>query len=73
MGLPNYDDWLTNQDRQLGDPDAEDGRHLLVVVAEASEAAQIEAFIRSIGGVESVEVHGKGCCCQNCPWRGNHE
>ena len=72
MNLPGFDDWLTNQDRQLGDPDAEDGRHLLVVVADPAEAKQIEAFIRSIGGVESVEVHGEGCCCQDRLQRGDH-
>jgi hypothetical protein len=48
---------------------------LLVQVDEA-EATQVEAFIRSVGGVEMVSVHGEGpgytCCCTNCPWGGNH-
>lgn len=49
--------------------------YLLVQVDDA-EATQVEAFIGSVGGVEAVEVHhegpGPGCCCQNCPWGGNH-
>jgi hypothetical protein len=49
--------------------------YLLVAVDEA-EATQVEAFIGSVGGVEMVSVHGEGpgfsCCCQNCPWGGNH-
>jgi hypothetical protein len=45
--------------------------YLLVAVDDA-EAAQVEAFIGSIGGVTTVEVHGDGCCCKHCPWDGNH-
>jgi hypothetical protein len=45
--------------------------YLLVAVDDA-EAAQVEAFIGSIGGVMTVEVHGDGCCCKHCPWYGNH-
>jgi hypothetical protein len=48
---------------------------LLVEVAE-DEASQVEAFIGSTGGVESVAVHNEGpgfaCCCKNCPWGGDH-
>jgi hypothetical protein len=44
--------------------------YLLVEVDDA-EAAAVEAFIGTVGGVELVYVHGD-CCCTNCPWNGNH-
>jgi hypothetical protein len=48
----------------------------LLVAVDDDEAGEIGAFIATVGGVESVEVHnedpGRSCCCQNCPGRGNH-
>lgn len=38
--------------------------------AEASNALEAELYSR--GDVISVSVHGDGCCCSNCPWKGNH-
>lgn len=25
-----------------------------------------------VNGIVSVTEHGRGCCCKNCPWQGNH-
>lgn len=48
----------------------------LLVQVDDRESAAVEAFIGTVGGVTTVEVHnegpGRACCCQNCPWGGNH-
>jgi hypothetical protein len=28
--------------------------------------------LRAVPGVLDVEEHGSECCCQNCPWNGDH-
>jgi hypothetical protein len=48
----------------------------LLVAVDDGEAGEIEAFIATIGGVVSVDVHNEGpgpaCCCKNCTRGGNH-
>jgi hypothetical protein len=43
-----------------------------VQIDDDEEAAEVEAFIASIRGVDMVSDHGEGCCCKNCPWGGDH-
>lgn len=46
---------------------------LLVEVDDGPEATSaVEGYLLSLGSVVNVTVHGDGCCCQNCPWNGDH-
>lgn len=47
--------------------------YLLVEVPDESRAAAIaEEIEQGTDGVRAVYDHGSGCCCKNCPWKGNH-
>jgi len=45
---------------------------VLAVEVDDRLAAEVMAYLQSVNGVEMVYEHGNGCCCKNCPWRGNH-
>jgi hypothetical protein len=45
---------------------------LVEVTGGPEDSNQMEAFLQSLPQVASVSVHGDGCCCGNCPWKGNH-
>jgi hypothetical protein len=46
---------------------------LVEVAGGAQQSNALEAELYSRGDVLSVTVHGEGCCCSNCPWKGSHE
>lgn len=47
---------------------------VLLVEVDDRLAGDIVHFLSPefVNGVVSVTEHGSGCCCKNCPWRGNH-
>lgn len=46
-------------------------KYLLVGVEEWAED-NVTVYLDVTAGVRTVDVHGPGCCCKNCPWNGNH-
>jgi DNA-binding MarR family transcriptional regulator len=43
----------------------------LLVTVDDQAAEEVAAVLGRAVGVEAVEVHGQGCCCQHCPHKGN--
>jgi Mn-dependent DtxR family transcriptional regulator len=43
----------------------------LLVTVDDRTAEEVAAVLGRAVGVEAVEVHGQGCCCQHCPHKGN--
>lgn len=46
-------------------------RYLLLAADDDVAEALAKVITGTVPGVEITE-HGHGCCCQNCPWKGNH-
>ena len=44
----------------------------LLVQVDDKFADDTEYLLARMNGVEQVHVHGPGCCCKNCPWKGDH-
>jgi DNA-binding transcriptional regulator PaaX len=44
--------------------------YLLVQVNDRL-AEDVAAYLLGVNGVQEVDVHGSGCCCQHCPHNGN--
>jgi len=47
--------------------------YLLVEVDKSYNQERLQRYIlEASDGVLAIYDHGKGCCCKNCPWDGNH-
>ena len=53
------------------EPEKEPTEFMLVEV-DADKTAELSQLLVNRPYVQSVTVHGKGCCCKNCPWNGDH-
>jgi len=45
---------------------------VLLVEVDADKTAELSLLLVNRPYVQSVTDHGKGCCCKNCPWNGDH-
>lgn len=55
-------------------PDISAQRHYLLVEVDDGSLEQLMADLAGYPGVGDVTGdHGKGCCCKNCPWKGDHQ
>jgi len=53
-------------------PPPEKPKEYLLVEVEQDWARHTMDRLPELAGITDVTVHGKGCCCKNCPWGGNH-
>jgi hypothetical protein len=47
----------------------------LLVKVDDRMAGEVYSYLAAPGlvnGIAEVTDHGGGCCCKNCPWRGDH-
>ena len=62
---------VTSAGREQAGPPRNRSAFMLVEVDE-EKYLEVQEMLLALGIVRSCTEHQKGCCCKNCPWRGDH-